>query len=179
MKILAISDVDGGAEKVADAFESTGVSIIAKEERISMRELGERVLTAFDKGYDYAIVVTRDHISAMIVLNKMNNIRAALCDTDEDVRLSRNNGANVLIVKPSQKRFDYLCSIVAQQQQPAKQDKKQQAEQKAQQRQEERPRKQAPVVEDKEDGEYEDYEKSGGKGIVGKLKDSLGIVDKK
>lgn len=178
LKILAISNVEGCAERIVDALGNKDVSIIAKEESIGLELLSERVSAAMNKGaYEYAIVAVEDHVGATVLLNKSGSIRAAVCDSAEDVRLARKNDVNVMIVRADQKRFDYLGSGIAQAQKP--QERREKPEKAFESRkQEEKPRKQAEQEEDDQDEEEEDYRKSGGKGgIFGRLKDHLGIID--
>lgn len=177
VKILAISNVEGCAERIIDAFEDSDASIIAKEAKEDMEELSESVSSTMGKGmYDYAIVAVEDHVGATIEMNKCSNLRAALCDSEEDVQMAKRNRANVMIVRPSQKRFDFIVDGMSL---PAKEAKKAPKNEKLfQPKKEEKPKREEAPEEDEEEEEYEDYQRSRGKGLVGRLKDSLGIVDK-
>ncbi len=173
LKILAISNSEGCVERIVEAFENTDANIVAKEEKEGDEELFGRVSEAMNRGnYDYAIVAVDDHIAASITLNKLQNISAAVCDSRNEVRLARSHGANVIIVKVDQKKFDYLAvGIEKQKRKPEKMEQQREVPEKKEAREEKAGEEEEPE---------EDYApRSSGKGLMGKIKDSLGIVDEK
>ena len=167
LKILAISNSEGCVERIVDVFESTDASIVAKEEKEGNEALFGRVSDALSRGnYDYAIVAVDDYVAASIALNKFQNIRAAVCDSRDDMRLARGSGANVIIVKAGQKKFDYLAGgIEKQKRKLGKVEQQREAPEKKEEAEEERGEK--------------DGEEARSRGLIGNLKDSLGIVDEK
>lgn len=176
MKILAISNVEGCAERIADAFEDTDMSVIAKEEREDVASIEAKISAAMNKGlYEYAIVAVDDHIGTAIALNKSSDkMRAGVCDDSEDLKLARMNNVNVIIVRASQNRFDYLAKGLVQAVKPEKKEKPRPEKIFEPKKIEEKPRKPDSAQE-----EEEDYPKGSGKGVFGRLKDHLGIVDDK
>ncbi|HUB92849.1 MAG TPA: RpiB/LacA/LacB family sugar-phosphate isomerase [Candidatus Saccharimonadales bacterium] len=186
MKILAISNVEGCAERIVEAFEDTDASIVAKEESDGTEELAEKVSQAIGRRvYEYAVVAVDDQVGATIALNKMGNIRAAVCDSAEDVRLARKNDANVMIVRASMKRFDYLAGAAGQAAKPERDAKQKKVFEMKKQEEKEEPKEQRKKQqqqekeeeEEPEDEEDDDYQKGSGKGMLGRLKDHLGIID--
>lgn len=179
MKVLAISNSEGCVERIADVFESTEASIVAKEEKESDDELFGRVSEAMGRGsYDYAIVVAGDHVAASISLNKFQNIRAALCDNREDMRLARSNGANVIIVRADQRKLDYLAAgVERQKKRPEKPAEQERAAPERKETKAAKEEKEEKMGQAEDEPDLEGEPRGGGKGIMGKLKDSLGIVD--
>ncbi len=163
MRILAISDFEGGAEKVSDALEGVGASIVEKE--VSKDRFEKAVAEAIKQGkYDMVIAVPEDHIGASMRLNREAGMKAALCASKEDAFLAKKNGANVIIIRRSEKEIEYIAeglgasrtgmgSIVSRK--TARKEEK----------------------EESDEGEESEEDMPRRKGFIGSLKDSLGIVD--
>ena len=189
MKILAISNISGAAERVADVFESSNASVMAREESNDIAGIRDKISGAFSKGiYDYAVVVVEDYISATALLNKSDEITAAVFDSEDDMAFLNGSGVNTLIIKASRKTLSFLEMLTSAN---ALSGRKPEASPKA--RTEKSVEKNtnthrwlpmhtfsAPTREaakprhpDAED----EPPAAGRKGIMGKLKDSLGIID--
>lgn len=181
VKILAVSGADGCTDRILDAFEGIGANIVVREEDSDIGTVSRKVADAVGRnGYDYVIVAMEDHVGAVIELNKQANLRAALCDSVDDIELAKRNSANVIIVRPSQKRFDYLADVWDSKatqkskgrntrlfQQKEKEDEKQAREEE---------RKKSKESREEEEPEEDTRQKRKG-GIMGRFKDSLGIID--
>jgi hypothetical protein len=114
MKILAISNIPGATEKIADILESPDINIMAKEENSDIEGIRDRISYAFSKGtYDYAIVVVDNHIKATAILNKAEGITAAVFDSEEDMGLIEGSGINTIMVKASRKNPSFISSIIS------------------------------------------------------------------
>ena len=109
MKILAISNISGAVERVADMFENTNASVMAKEEANDIAGIRDKISAAFSKGiYDYAVVVVEDYISATAILNKSDEITAAVFDSEDDMAFLNGSKVNTLIIKASRKTLTFL-----------------------------------------------------------------------
>lgn len=173
MKILAMSNVEGCAERMVEVFENTDANIVAKEEEGDLETLARSVSETMGRNvYDYAVVAVDDYIGATVALNKHENLRAAVCDIKEDFRLAKSSNVNVIIVKTSQKKYDFLVHLIRNGERVARKPRPEKAAEPKQQ--EMRPQKAEPMEE-----EEEPEDRGSGKGIMGRLKDSLGIVDDK
>ncbi len=176
VKILAISNVEGCSERVADAFEDTDASIIARDEQGDLGVLQEKIETAIGrKAYDYIIVVVEDHVGASMMFNKSQGVRAALCDSEEDMKLAKNGDANVIIARSGQKKFNYIAEGISSVSGGSKKEARPHVTEAR--KQDEKPRKQEREAEKAEEEDEEDERGAQGKGIIGKLKNQLGIVD--
>lgn len=173
LKILAISNVEDCAESIVEVFENSDASVVAKEEQAGSEELARMASDGLSKkGYQYAIVVTDNHIGADIALNKLQNVRAAVCAGPDDLKLAISNNANVIIVKSTDRRFDYLSDLLKSESSSQKQQPKKQRQETIQKQQS------APQKPEPKEEEPEPKRSGGGKGgIFGQLKDSLGIMD--
>ncbi len=170
MKVLAVSNVEGWTDRIVDLFEDKDVNIVAKESAGKLRDVGAMVSEAMAKGiYEYAIVAVDDHVGATVVLNKYENLRAAECSSGEDLKLARDNSVNVIIVKADLKRLDYLAEGIDRTK-PVKKDAVPKQKEGTERRE---------AVKEEEDADEEDRPqgKAGG-GIMNRLKDSFGIVDR-
>ncbi len=176
MKILAISNVEGCSERVADALEHIDASIIARDEQGGIDALQEKVAEALGrKTYDYIVVVSNDHVGAAILFNKLQGVRAALCETKEDMLLAKRNNANVILARAEQKRFEYIAEGILQWPDNAKKETRARAAEVRKREEKQGKEEQAPEKGREED--EDDEPESDGKGIIGKLKNQLGIVD--
>ena len=112
MKILAISNIPGATEKIADILESPNINIMAKEENSDIEGIRDRIASAFSKStYDYAIVEVDNHIKATAILNKAEGITAAVFDSEEDMGLLDGSGINTIVLKASRKNPSFISSI--------------------------------------------------------------------
>lgn len=75
-------------------------NVLAKEANMAESTMaGAAAEQLKEKKVDRVIVVARDPIAAGILLNKKEGVEAAVCSSVDDVRLAKDNGANVIIVR--------------------------------------------------------------------------------
>jgi hypothetical protein len=99
MKLLVLSGIPGSVDGVVDIIQQSN-SVVAKESTMTNDALARAAQDALGAGsYDLILVIAKDPIGAGMVLNKREEIDAAVCDSAEDARLARDNGANVIIIK--------------------------------------------------------------------------------
>jgi hypothetical protein len=186
MKLLVLSNVSGASDAVVDALGDS-VKVVAKEVNIStdsMAVMASELMRAHS--YDRLIVLTNDAIRAGIVLNKQEGINAAVCASIEDLALANEGGANAIIIKDvnAKETQDMLCQMgsgsvlqglrnIKLPALPAKAKKEPAAEERSAAKA--RPEKQA----EKKEEEPQEEERQLGpprSGVVGKIKDYLGII---
>lgn len=99
MKLLVLSNVSGGVDKVVDLLQQRN-SVVAKESSVPNDALVQTVANELTKGtYDAVIVIARDPIGAGMLLNKQEGVEAAVCGSAEDVGMAQDNGANVIVIR--------------------------------------------------------------------------------
>jgi hypothetical protein len=172
MKILAISNESGFADKISNELGDS-VSLIAKEMvGKSLEDLCKEVHNSIsNNSYAAAIVATKDYIKANIKLNKEYKIDSAVCSSKDDVKLAKSENVRVIIVPPGDD-LSYLSEMISGSEPThghAPEEKKRFHEK--HDKEEER---NAKSGEPEKEGE-ENISK--GKGVLGKIKYSLGIVD--
>lgn len=156
--------------------------IIAKETETDTAKLVDYVRkAALDKNYSTCIVVPADHIWASINLNRDKMIRAATCLSKEDMRLAKENGANIIIIPKgnSATASDALGELfAASAQQNPRLDtisvQEESAPQKTDNNQKQQQKQEAKQEARQESRTTQAYE---GKGMLKKLKHSLGIEE--
>ena len=184
MRILVISNVPKALDQVVDSLK--GHNIVAKEMPMQTQELVDAVASELGKGYDVCVVVAKDPVGTGILLNKLTGVFAAVCNNPEDVSLGKANNANVFILKSKNQQNVEIINAISglgyskrffSLQFPKFQLSlgKQQRQQQAQQPQQAKPRQQQAQQTSKEE-EVEEQQKEEGKGILGKIKNALGIV---
>ncbi len=189
MKILAISNISGAVERVADMFENTNASVMAKEEANDIAGIRDKISAAFSKGiYDYAVVVVEDYISATAILNKSDEITAAVFDSEDDMAFLNGSKVNTLIIKASRKTLTFLgilANVHASSGRKSEASSTAKAEKLAEKNTNTHewfpihmahvPSKE--ISKPKQSAGGDEPPMAGRKGIMGKLKDSLGIID--
>lgn len=188
MKIYLFSDVSGGGDEITEALDRANVNIIAKEAKMDVDAVGRNIEKLMEESAPNLFVfVTDSSVEAGIDLNKRKNIRAAVCNSYEDVANAKKQNANVIIVqdicakKPEiaeamigGQPFSRVLNIM-------KSNKKRNEEVGEEAHVE--VKKAKKVEENEESDDFEDNEPTekdthkNRKGIMGKLKDSLGIMD--
>ena len=99
MKLLVLSNVSGGVDKVVDAVQRNH-NVVAKESTMANDALVHAAAGEIAKGlYDEIIVIAKDPRGAGMALNKHEGVEAAVCGSAEDVRMARGNMANVLLIR--------------------------------------------------------------------------------
>ncbi len=187
MKVYLFSDVSGGGDDISEALDKANVNIIAKESRMDVDSVGKNIEKLLEGSTPNLFVfVTDKSVEAGIELNKRENIRAAVCGSYEDVADAKKQNANVIIVQNictkkaeiaeaiigGGQSFGKVFNIVKSSKKRVEEVREPRVEVKRAKKVEE------PVEEDFDDTEPEEEEThKSRKGLVGKLKDSLGIVD--
>jgi len=99
MKIYLISNVPSGGDEIEEVLDNANVSVISKELLGSIKEIDDEIeRRVASSNANMLIFVTDDPIGAGMTLNKHEGLRAAACNTVEDVSAARANGANVIIL---------------------------------------------------------------------------------
>jgi ribose 5-phosphate isomerase RpiB len=198
MKLLVLSNVPGSTDKIIETLERSN-NIVAKEAGLTTaaiaRSVGEEIRKA---KYGEVIVIAKDPIGAGMALNKEEGVDAAVCSSVADAQLAKSNGANVFVIRdPNSDELNEILEEISesagiirgvklnvkipkfikkQEERGGKevQDERKEADRKEMERREkERSDQNATEAEESE----ENNEKPGGRaGIVGKLKDYLGII---
>ncbi|MGC8547651.1 MAG: RpiB/LacA/LacB family sugar-phosphate isomerase, partial [Candidatus Micrarchaeia archaeon] len=185
MRVLVLSNVQKGLDSVVGILDKAGHNIVAKEVSASTAELADMVSGELANGYDVCVVIAKDPIGLSMLLNKRSDIFAAVCNSADDVALGKSNNANVFVVRnPKSTEIEPIVSAISKlgysknffklslpkfqlrfssskPQQPVLQQKKQKEEQE---------------LEEDEEEEQEEQLGKGSKGMLGKLKNALGIV---
>jgi ribose 5-phosphate isomerase RpiB len=98
MKVYILSDSSNNGDSLAEELEKYNVNIIEKEitdpeeYRATLEDLLSR------GGFDSIILAASDPVGMSISLNKRQEIKAALCNSREDLQSAKDNGANVIII---------------------------------------------------------------------------------
>ncbi len=172
MKILAISNESGFVEKISNELGDS-VSLIAKEmDGKSLEDLCKEVHNSINNhSYAAAIVATKDYIKANIKLNKEFKIDSAVCSSKDDVKLAKSENVRVIIV-PTEGDLSYLSEIISES--GATHGHSPEEKKKLHEKHE----KEGEHLAKPEEPEKEEEENmSKGKGFLGKIKYSLGIID--
>ncbi len=198
MKLLVVSNVSGSIDKIVDAVQQSH-NVVAKEVSVSTSALAQTVGDQLRGGsYDEAIVIARDPIGAGMALNKQEGVEAAVCSNLEDAQLAKKNGANVIVIRnlDSEEVMDVINESVGsggmirnlknikmpkmpQKQAAVEEEPEPQAQAPAPK---EKPRaakmgkKAEPQQPAEEEQEPEEASPPSRPGIVGKIKDFLGIM---
>jgi Ribose/Galactose Isomerase len=99
MKLLVLSGVSGSVDRVVDILQQSN-SVVAKESTMTNEALARAAQAALETGtYDMVMVIAKDPIGAGMLLNKREEIEAAVCGSADDARLAKDNGANVIVIR--------------------------------------------------------------------------------
>ncbi|MEM0074294.1 MAG: hypothetical protein QXR85_00265 [Candidatus Micrarchaeaceae archaeon] len=189
MRILVLSNVPRSVDAVVNGLGSN--SIVAKEVNVQSGELADIAANELGNGYDVCVVMAKDPILVSMVLNKKEGIMAAVCNSAADVALGKSSNANVFVIRdPKSQALGEITSAISklgynkgffklqlpkfQSGLPGIQQQAQQAQQaKKQQKQK------SEEIDDESEGQDNDNETgsgSSGKGLLGKIKNALGII---
>ncbi len=162
--------------------------MVSKEVGGDVRSLAKYTASLFSSGgYDFAIVVADNTVAASIALNKYEGITSAVCHDAEEARAAKSQDVNAIIIKHS--GIDEADAIVnaftkgmgiqlkiklPEVQMP--QIKMQKEEAPAQHKQQAPGKKQIPQPQARERA-YDEPAAPARPGVMGWIKDSLGIVD--
>ncbi|MDE1762525.1 MAG: RpiB/LacA/LacB family sugar-phosphate isomerase, partial [Candidatus Micrarchaeota archaeon] len=186
MKAYLISSSSHDSDAIVNVFDAANVSVIAKEMQDDEEAISQVEKVAEKGGADIIIFVTDNHQGAGIELNKMDGVRAAVCNDEDEVRAARSNNANVIIINPKAANQEGVARAIVQgggvgklfqtriakKSQPAP---KAAAPVSAPQRPQ-KP-KQAQKQEPQEEEEEPEQPRRSGGSIFDRIKDELGIVD--
>ena len=176
MKILLITEfVDGGSLlKGVKNEEKKGVEIELREVGFGLDGLTDLTIGSLkSKKFDIVAVIPKDQIKASIEMNKRDELRCALCVSDKDIDEAIMCDANVFIFRNvDRKAISYLMRESEEPKEPdttleVKQENKNTKKNVINQK----------YVEEDESEPLEKQPSGSGKGLMGKLRDSLGIVD--
>ncbi len=185
MKVYIISNSGEKAERFANAIEKLGASITLREVQSDERKLSEISSNAINSSNaDYVLVFAEDPVAANVHINKQKNLTSAVCNSARDLHLAKKNNISVIVVGESFDNADSFAKMLV-----STTATKPQAEKPKPIHHPLHHEKQAAKPEreqkDSYEQEYEEYEgeekeERGPKrpGIIGMLKDSLGIIDK-
>ncbi|VVB77426.1 Ribose/Galactose Isomerase [uncultured archaeon] len=99
MKLLVLSNVPGAVDRVIDLVQQHG-NVVAKESMMTNDAIAYTAQGELHNGtYDQLIVIAKDPIGAGMILNKQEDVEAAVCDSAEDVKMANSNGANVIVIR--------------------------------------------------------------------------------
>lgn len=201
MKVIVITNVPDGAEDLVNAFDGSGLTIVSKEVD-SVGRIVEEAQAALDKSYSAIIVNTDSPAEANIRLNKAQNIRAYTCSNSNDVRAARKGRVNTIILSGhvNADLRDAVLSMLSggmpQAPMSAPAQRSMPMRQQPQRQPPPPPKRARPAPEDDwsthapsgpqpmQDEQYDDQDQQQPmpqmkprKGLLGKIKDSLGIMD--
>jgi hypothetical protein len=194
MKLLVLSNVSGSTDAVVDALGESG-RVVAKEVNLAIDAMAEMASEQMKKhSYDKLLVITKDPMRAGIIMNKQEGINAAVCGSADDVTMANESGANAIIIKDIYSReFQEMMRNVAssgavlqgfklnfklptmpkkQESEPEEHDKKNDervSEARNAEKAREKEREREESLRKDPSGQPRD-------GVVGKLKDYLGII---
>ena len=175
MKILLITEfVDGGSLlKGVKKEEKKGVEIELREVGFGLDGLTDLTIGSLkSKKFDIVAVIPKDPIKASIEMNKRDELRCALCVSDKDIDEAIMCDANVFMFRNADRKA--ILYLMRESEEPKEPDMTIETGQNGK-----NPKKSIDNPKDEEeavDGPSEEQH-SGGRGIMGKLRDSLGIVD--
>lgn len=89
-----------GIDKVVSVLDSEGATVVTREMDSDSKEMARRAYDLFVKGgYDMIVAVPDNPVAANIAFNKLEGLSAAVCDSVEDASIAKENDANVLVIK--------------------------------------------------------------------------------
>ncbi len=181
MKVFIVSDSKRNGIALANMVNASGNIGIISESDVSEPQQIVSELESHRDSFRLAFVVTDKPIYTCTEANKSDKMRAAVCSNTRDVEEAKEALANVIVLRNSSFQKMDIGSIISAStgkdipQLGGSQDSlsSKRKPQKAQKRQ----KAAEDEDEEEEDGDYKGDEKAKqkGKGIFGKLKDSLGI----
>ena len=99
MRLLVLSNVSGSVDKIVDVLHKNH-NVVAKESNASVATMASMAAEQLAKGAcDQVIMVARDPMAAGVLLNKQEGVVAVVCNSTDDVRLAKDNGANVIVIR--------------------------------------------------------------------------------
>ncbi len=186
IKILLISNVEGGSDELLAAADLEGSTIVAKETKGDVKAMVKYAVGLFAQGrYDAIVALADNPIGANIAFNKYEDMRALVCNSAEDAKSAEENGVNVLVLKSENAGLmESIIGTFSKGKGPQLRIRLPKMQQKVQQIQEPKPQpttlqvkrpppQPAPVK--KEYVEEPDLPKR--PGVRGWIKDKLGIID--
>lgn len=100
IKILIISNMEGGIDSVMNSLDLEGVTVVTKEVAGDSRTLAKQACGLLSSGrFDLVIALPTNPIAANLTFNKYEGITSAVCHDLSDVKSARAENSNVMIVK--------------------------------------------------------------------------------
>lgn len=181
MRVYIVSNREEGNDEFSNAIEGLGANITLKETTSDEKKLSDSVSLAINNSKpDFVLVLANDPIAANVSLNKQRNVTAAICNTQRDIDLAFKNEVNVVIVGEEvhdPQKFAHMLvgkhQVHTQKSQAPEKPKPPKAQETRQIQKEERnePKQGREELPD-------DTNLPKRPGLLGRLKDSLGIIDK-
>lgn len=113
MRLLVLSNVPGSTDKIADILQNHSNIHSRDMPNVSNATIAQTAGEQLrGRSRDQVIVVARDPIGAGMLLNKQDGVDAAVCGSLDDVKLAKENGANVIVIRDI--NSNELQEIVAQ-----------------------------------------------------------------
>lgn len=192
MKFYLISNVSGAAEPIINVLDSHNANVVSKEVRAGIEEVSENIEGVVRQGNaDMLIFLTSAPVKACIELNKREDLRAALCYSPEDIEAASRADANVIIINSNLETKEEMAEAIvsgfsgfkkvmdAVKMRTKKVETVQPTEQMV--KAPEKAGKVRKLVKDEGGTQVEEEEepflKNPRKGLIGKIKDELGIID--
>ncbi len=195
MKVLIISNMEGGIDALMESLDLEGVTIVTREVAGDSRSLAKQASGLLSSGkFNLVVALPTNPIAANLTFNKYEGIVSAVCRDMGDVKSARAENSNVMIIKsPGQDVGDIISAFVkgggfgslkikmpdivkSEPQQRVQQQPQQEAPREAQAA----PVQRKPLIQfRREESPEEPAEESAPRrpGISGWIKDSLGIID--
>ena len=99
MKLLVLSNVPGSVDKLVSIVQKSH-SVVAKETSMTTDQIVRSVAEEIESGtYDQVVVAAKDPIKTGMLLNKCDQVQAAVCGSVEDVEQARESGANAIVIR--------------------------------------------------------------------------------
>jgi len=96
--VCILSDSQNGGEELASELEKYDINIVEKEVTGRGEYLDALYGIVGNGAFDSVLLAVSDPVGMGILLNKRQEVRAAVCSSGEDIESARDNGANVIIL---------------------------------------------------------------------------------
>lgn len=183
MKIYIISNSYDKSESFENALEKLDANITLKEVSSDEKKIANLASAALEsKAPNFVLVFVKDPIAANMYLNKQRNINSAVCNSNRDFELARKNNINVIVVGDDLDDADGFAKMLMsngmqKMSQKSKPSQSKNQDQKPTNHDKGQVRDQKQKAEEDEQSESQDDQLPKRPGIIGHLKDALGIID--
>ncbi|MGC8623520.1 MAG: hypothetical protein ACP5TK_02515 [Candidatus Micrarchaeia archaeon] len=111
MKMYIISNAQNG-EELFELLDKRGISAIVNETGGGLNSIKNIVERVSSTGSGYMLVIqTNDPFSAEIELNKIDNVRAVMCNSAEDVQEAMKRESNAIIIGKNANADEVIAAI--------------------------------------------------------------------